>query len=280
MRTAMTVAALALLVTGCALLPRASVGAAGRTVTTSVALDGKTLDLRVSEPRPPVAADVLVLYASGDGGWFGAAVDMFKQIAAAGYPAAGFSSRAFLKIDRPRGALVSAAQLAAEYEQIIAQARRALGLGPMSRVVLTGWSRGAAFSVLVASEPAVRRDLLGVVAIGLDQGEDLQNNSGADDSDDGPADDATRQWPFDTYARIAQLGSLPCAVIQATKDHYFPAVSARQRFGPDTPQRRFYSIDARNHRFSGGKAAFDAALLDAITWIVAPPAADRVMALR
>ena len=66
--------------------------------------------------------------ATGDGGWFGAAVDMFRQIGQAGYVAVGFSSRAFLKIERPRGALVSAAQLAVEYEQILMHARGALGL--------------------------------------------------------------------------------------------------------------------------------------------------------
>ena len=212
-----------------------------------------------------------VLYASGDGGWFGAAVDMFRRIADAGYPIVGFSSRAFLKIERPRGApLVSAAQLAAEYEDITAQARIALGLDDSSRVVLTGWSRGAAFSVLVASEPKEQDRLLGVVAIGLDEGEDLTITGDDDESDDGHPS-ATRHWPFDTYARIAQVAPLPCAVIQATRDNYFPAASAHRRFGPDTPQRRFYAIDAKNHRFSGGKAAFDAAHLDAIHWIVARP---------
>jgi fermentation-respiration switch protein FrsA (DUF1100 family) len=212
------------------------------------------------------------LYASGDGGWFGAAVDMFRQIAGAGYPVVGFSSRAFLKIERPRGApLVSAEQLAAEYDDITAQARIALGLDASSRVVLIGWSRGAAFSVLVASVPKEQDHLLGVVAIGLGEGEDLTITDDDDESDDGHLS-ATRHWPFDTYARIAQVAPLPCAVIQATRDNYFPAASARRRFGPDTPQRRFYSIDAKNHRFSGGKAAFDAALLDAIRWMVSQPA--------
>ena len=219
----------------------------------------------------PAAPGMAVLYASGDGGWFGAAVDMFRRIADAGYPIVGFSSRAFLKIERPRGApLVSAAQLAAEYEDITAQARIALGLDDSSRVVLTGWSRGAAFSVLVASEPTEQEHLLGVVAIGLGEGEDLTISGDDDASDDGHPS-ATRHWPFDTYARLAQVAPLPCAVIQATRDNYFPAASARRRFGPDTPQRRFYAIEAKNHRFSGGKAAFDAALLDAIRWIVSQP---------
>jgi hypothetical protein len=63
------------------------------------------------------------------------------------------------------------------------------------------------------------------------------------------------------------VDTLRCAVIQATRDAYLPAASARVLFGPDTPQHRFYVVDARNHRFSGGKDAFTSALLDALAWI-------------
>ena len=74
----------------------------------------------------------------------------------------------------------------------------------------------------------------------------------------------TERAPFEPYARIAQLGDRPCAVIQATHDNYLPASRARALFGADTPTRHFYSVDANNHRFSGGRAAFDAALSDAL----------------
>ena len=215
-----------------------------------------------------MADGVVVLYASGDGGWFGAAVDMFRQIGRAGYVSVGFSSRAFLKIERPRGALVSTAQLADEYEQILAQARRVLGLDATTRAVLTGWSRGAAFSVLVASEPSPANPVLGVIAIGLAEGEDLQVFGDEDETDDGRASPERRRRPFDTYGRIARLGSLPCAVIQSTHDNYLPADRARQLFGPDTSARRFYAVEAKNHRFSGGKASFDTVFLEAMRWIV------------
>jgi hypothetical protein len=247
--------------------PQTGPSSASRESSASVLLHGKSLDLHVVAPRAPATSRVIVLYASGDGGWFGSAVDMFRQIAGAGYPTVGFSSRAFLKIERPRGALVTAAQLATEYEQIVAQARRTLGLDATSRVVLAGWSRGAAFSVLVGSEPAAHRDVLGVLAIGLDRGEDLAIDGAEDESDDGQAAPEGQRWPFDTYQRIAHLDAVPCAVIQATHDNYLPAARAQALFGPDTPMRRFYAIDAKNHRFSGGKAAFDSALLDALHWI-------------
>jgi dienelactone hydrolase len=267
--------ALALLaLSGCASFSRPPTATAPpvRDSSTTVLLHGKPLELHVTAPRTPVADDVVVLYASGDGGWFGQAVDMFHQIGRAGYFAVGFSSRAFLKIERPRGGLVSAAQLADEYDEIVVHARRELGLdATTTRTVLTGWSRGAAFSVLVASEPAGAHPVLGVIAIGLAEGEDLQISGAEDDTDDGPASLATRRWPFDTYARIARLGPRPCAVIQATHDNYLPAARARQLFGPDTPTRRFYAVDAKNHRFAGGKLAFDAAFIDAIRWVVSQP---------
>jgi dienelactone hydrolase len=261
-------AALLVLLAGCSALPPPQPGASspGRRFTTTVLLNGEALELHLAAPRTPAAPGVLVLYATGDGGWYPTAKDMFRQVADAGYFTAGFSSRSFLKLQRPRSAPLDAAQLAAEYRQIMAQARTALGLDATTRAILTGWSRGAAFAVLVASEPAARSDVLGVVAIGLADGEDLNVDGPADETDDGRAPAEKRRWPFQTYGRIARLGPLPCAVIQATGDGYLPAARARELFGPDTPRRRFYAIDARNHRFSGGGAAFSAAWLDALRW--------------
>jgi dienelactone hydrolase len=233
-------------------------------------LHGRPLELHLASRSDQAQAAPLVLYASGDGGWFGAAVDMFQQIARAGYPVVGFSSKTFLKIERPRGALVAAAQLASEYSAILAKARSVLGLTAGAETILTGWSRGAAFAVLVASEPPIPEHLRGVVAIGLGEGEDLILDGPEDETDDGKAQAGSRHWPFETYARLRQIEPVRCAVIQATRDSYLPAAQARALFGPDTARRRFYVVEARNHRFSGGKAAFDVALLDALAWIAGP----------
>lgn len=267
------VALLVFLLSACSALPPPTSEAsyAGRSLTTTVMLHGQPLELHLSAPHTPVAPGVLVLYASGDGGWFGTAVDMFRQVAAAGYFTLGFSSRSFLKLQRPRNSPLNAAQLAAEYRQIVAQARTVLGLEGTTRTILTGWSRGAAFAVLVGSEPAARDDVLGVVAIGLAEGEDLMVNGPEDETDEGNAPPEKRPWPFEPYARIPHLGPRPCAVIQATHDGYLPATRARELFGSDTPLRRFYEVDAKNHRFSGGGAAFNAAWLDAVRWIVQRP---------
>jgi len=255
----------------CAANPRPAEPHAGRQFALTVPLQGGNLELHLSIPDQPVAAGKLVLYASGDGGWFGAAPDMFRRIAGAGYYTVGFSSRAFLKIERPRGPLVKPSQLADDYERILEHARRALGLQATAPAVLTGWSRGAAFAVLAAAEPHDASTIAGVVAIGLSDGEDLQVAGPADETDEGQRSSDGRRSPFAPYMEIARL-ALPCAVIQATHDNYFPAADAHALFGADTQSRRFYSIEARNHRFSGGKDAFDAALLDALHWILLQPA--------
>ena len=267
--------ALELTTTGCTSNPRPVEPAILPAVERSAVamLHGKALDLHLSAPQGGPTADALVLYASGDGGWFGAAVDMFHRIGGAGYYTVGFSAKAFLKIDRQPDTPMNPEQLAAEYEQILDTARRELRLQSGTAVVLTGWSRGAAFAVLAASAQGAPRGVRGVLAIGLSEGEDLEINGPADESDEGAATETHDYWPFEPYALMALL-PFRCAVIQATRDNYLAAARARTLFGSDTGKRRLYAVDARNHRFSGGKDAFDRALLDALEWIssgVRPP---------
>jgi hypothetical protein len=260
--SSVVLAAAALGLTGCVVNPHPAVNGSERTV--SARLYGKPLELHLSAPAQTTSGKPLVLYVSGDGGWFGAAVDMFRVIADAGYNAVGFSARTFLRLDRPNGRVASPEQLAVEYQEILGTSREVLHLPVETPVILSGWSRGAAFAVLVGTAPKVPMHLQGVVAIGLTDGEDLQV-SDSDDSDD--VTPASRHASFQPYARIAQLGSVRCAVIQASGDHFLPASHARELFGPDTLFRRLYAITAKNHRFSGGKDAFDQALVDALHWI-------------
>ena len=132
---------LAVMASACATLaPRqTSFSPSIRESSATVALHGKPLTLHIAQPAVHGDGRPLVLYASGDGGWFGAAVDMWRQMAAAGYAAVGFSSRAFLKIERPKGMLLDPAQVAREYSVIINRARTALGLESGTPVILTGY---------------------------------------------------------------------------------------------------------------------------------------------
>ncbi|MEZ5320400.1 MAG: AcvB/VirJ family lysyl-phosphatidylglycerol hydrolase [Vicinamibacterales bacterium] len=239
----------------------------------TVPLRGRPFDVHLSAPASPVDPDVLVLYGSGDGGWFGAAVDMFRDIAATGRFTVGISARAFLRVEESGGGSTTPGQVAEDYQAIIQGAERRLGLAPTTRVVLTGWSRGAAFAVLAGEDRRLQSTLAGLVLIGLPEEEDLRVRS---DADRGPgavggrAD--THRIRFDAYDALPRLDRFRCALIQSTGDDYLPASEARGHFGPDTATRRFYSVTADNHRFSGGRPAFNAALRDALAWVSASTA--------
>ena len=63
-----------------------------------------------------------MLYASGDGGWFGAAVDMFRAVGDAGFYAVGLSSRTLLHLKQPGGQPLTVAELAEDYQVILDRA--------------------------------------------------------------------------------------------------------------------------------------------------------------
>ena len=207
-----------------------------------------------------------MLYASGDGGWFGAAVDMFRAVGEAGFYAVGLSTRTLLHRKLPSGQPISVNDLAEDYQVILEHASAALNLPPQHRVVLTGWSRGASLAVLVGGARHAPSNLAGVIAIGLAADENLGVSSETDeDPDDKPlVRDASS---LDMYSLISQVTPRRCAVIQATGDRYLPASRARDLFGADTELRRFYEVPAKNHRFGGGAEEFVTAFRDALQWI-------------
>jgi dienelactone hydrolase len=265
---------------GCATLVRLPAGphaVATRESSTTIRLHGKPLTLHLAAPlRPgPTPPAALILYASGDGGWFGTAVQMFRALAASGQPAVGLSSRAFLKIERPGHARLNPEQLRLDYAVILDRARQALDLPPSTPAILTGWSRGAAFAVLAAADARGPVAPAGVVAIGLADGEDLAIDGPEDETDDGGGSPAPVAGAFAPYATLAHDVAVPAAVVQATGDAYLPAPRARALFGADGPSRQFFEVPGRNHRFDGAGRDLATTLSQALQWIVAGLAARR-----
>jgi len=238
-----------------------------RIFTGSVMLRGEPFELHLAQPAAPRQPDVLVLYASGDGGWFGAAVDMFKAIGESGFCSVGLSSRTLLHRKLPGGHSPAIADLAEDYRTILDYASTALHLPLDRRVVLTGWSRGASLAVLTGGAHHAMPGLAGVIAIGLAEDENLAVVSDSDDDpDETPAGrDASN---LQLYPLLAQVAPRRVAVIQSTGDAYLHAARARELFGPDTKNRRFFGVTAKNHRFSGGAEAFATALKSALAWVV------------
>jgi hypothetical protein len=232
-----------------------------------ISVHGGSLTLHLAEPQTPASSSTpLVLYASGDGGWFGAAVGMFHTLASSVYPTVGFSSKEFMSIERKRSKLLAVSQLVEGYQQIIDAARAPLRLPPETPVVLTGWSRGAALGALVASRLDADSRVVGLVAIGLAADEHLDIEGDTDD-DEGVVSDPAPARSIALYPLLSKLPPRRVVVVQASGDGYLPAARARDLFGADMATKRLVAIDAHNHRFSGGESAFAAALIEAVGWV-------------
>jgi hypothetical protein len=245
-----------------------------REFSAHVGVHDEALTLHLASPRTLLSASTpLVLYASGDGGWFGAAAGMFHTIASSGLPTVGFSTKAFMRIEQRWSRPLSVAHVVEGYQRIIDAARAQLRLSPDAPVVLTGWSRGASLGVLVASSREADPRVTGLVGIGLAADEQLDIQGGSDD-DAGEDTEVPAAVNADLHARsiamyplLSRIAPRRVVIIQASGDGYLPASRARELFGPDSAMRRLVAIDARNHRFNGGESKFAVALVEAVDWV-------------
>lgn len=228
-------------------------------------LNGHQLTLHLTNPARAGARSVL-LYATGDGGWRGKDVDTYRQLVAMGHATAGFSSPEYLKYLGGGSEMTTPARLARDYDAIIDFSKASLMLSDETPVILVGVSRGAGLAVVAAGQGLLRRELSGVVAIGLTREEEhvhrftrLLERSGKPP--------VRTPIIIQTYQYLRRLGPQPISVIQSTRDNYLPADAARLLFGPDTERRQFHAIDARNHAFANARPLLYDAIQASLVWI-------------
>lgn len=225
------------------------------------------LPITIIIPKAPRVQKVLVLYATGDDGWLGTNRLLLTHMAERGYMIAAFDSRVVVsQIQRTEGR-VSLVAAAIALDRVLMQAKRELGLPDATPAILTGFSRGSNLVVFAGGEPDLRRHLLGGIAVALTREADhLTEPDPARRTPELQVDDEGR---LQTYPAIGRLGALPFAVIQSSGDGYVRAGESRRLFGPDTPTRRLYEVDAKDHAFHGGHEALLRDLDDALAWIIA-----------
>ncbi len=236
----------------------------GQPTTSVIALDTdviiheRPLTLHLSL-TPQHVADPLIVYATGDGGWWGGDKDVFDALVAMGYPVAGFSARDYVNHLGEGVTAISPAQMATDFAALIRVSKAALNLPASTSVVLVGFSRGAGLAVAVASQDPIKARLRGVIAIALTREEEYA--AVPDDNGGPPA-------MLLTYPSLPLIGDIPVAVIQSTHDDYVPAAEARALFGPDTSSRLLRPIDSKDHAFEGAIPALDLEMTNCFRWIV------------
>lgn len=226
---------------------------APREFSRSLQLNGATLRLHLA-PGLPVHQRLLLVYATGDGGWRGKDRDVFLRLQSWGYQVAGFSAPEYLAHLPGREGTTTPARVGADYARIIDEARGLLHLPTRHRVVLVGVSRGADLAVVAAGQPGLQPALDGVVVMGLTREEEYVRRRRAPGA-------------LELYPYLPRLRDLPVSVIQSTRDTYLPASEARLLFGADTPLRELHPIDARNHSFGGARDRLYDALRASLAWV-------------
>ena len=184
----------------------------------TVQIDSRPLKVHLVRPRVAVSK-VLILYATGDGGWLGMDKQLAEWMGSWGYTVAGFSSRSYLKNLGYLPGTATPRRLQLDFERIIQTAENALDLPADSRVILVGLSRGASFSVIAAGEPELQSRLNGVLAIALTEKEEYVKHyrrRRVPGNRQPPRRELIEIKPY-AYLR-ARLFALPVVIVQSTND--------------------------------------------------------------
>lgn len=258
-------AVVAALAAGCIANPRIKTIPGALTVDRTIVLNHHGLLLHLAMPPGPPRGPLLV-YATGDGGWRGKDLALYRQIVSWAHPVVGFNAHEYVTNFGNATDTTTPARLARDYLAIIRLAKTELQLPADHPVILIGVSRGAGLSVVAAGQRAVHSELSGVLAIALTKEEEyvrwFRRTPGAR-----VRVDPEEPSMVEVYQYLPRLGPLPLYVIQSTHDNYLPAEKARALFGPDTERHRFQPIESNNHNFSDAREAMYAAAREALLFL-------------
>jgi dienelactone hydrolase len=230
-----------------------------------VAVGLRRVEATYVKPVQPRHPGELLVFATGDGGWMRLSAALFEHIAGLGYLVVGYSAPDVIKFVEKEDSRVSTSEAADHLVTLFAQAKHDLGLPPDAPIVVVGYSRGATMVAFAALHPQLRDSVRGAVAIALTREADYLR---------APTDQRSQlqvdaKGRIQLYPALSLLGDTRFAVIQSTGDGYVPAAESRRMLGPDTPMRRLYEIDAKNHGFGGARDEVMRALDDALQWVQA-----------
>ena len=228
-----------------------------------VAFRNRELPVTYVKPVVDRHPGYFVVFATGDGGWHGPSAALFSHLADQSYVLAGLSSPEVLNRSQKPRRKFSPTQATANLANLFAAIRRTLGVDSSASMILVGFSRGASIVAYTAMNPRLRVGMAGSVAIALTrEDEDVRASTGRRRSEL-----KVDEQGLQIYPSLAAVKGTRLAVIQSTNDHYVRAAESRELLGPDTPERRLYAVEARNHAFGGGRDTLMSDLDDALGWI-------------
>ena len=207
----------------------------------------------------------LAIYACGDGGWRGLAPRTAQQLAHSGFAVAGIDSKVYLREFSSVNNPLSIKQLAHDYADVAVALRDYARVDQATPVYVYGWSLGAGFAIAVGSDSETRANWAGVISIGLPKQNQLVSGVGANRAN--LHHEANALYGFRSEDVMAQIAPLPLVMIQSTSDTASPQKVGMSLFASAKDPKKYVLIKASNHRFSGARDEFYAALTEAVVWM-------------
>lgn len=229
-----------------------------------VSVRGHKINVHFYRPRSAGAA-IPAIYACGDGGWRGLAPRTAEQLAHQGFAVAGIDSKVYLRVLSSVQDPLTIETLANDYAAIAAPLREYANADPHTPVYVYGWSLGAGFAVAVGSDVGTRANWAGIVAIGLPPQNQLVSGLGANHANLRDANNS--RYGFRSADVMSGLSPVPLVLIESTSDTASPQRVGKALFAAARDPKQYVLIKADNHRFSGARNEFYAALANAMTWI-------------
>ncbi len=225
--------------------------------TDSITIRGKAQTLHLYGP----AGGDPVVVSSGDGGWIHLGPHVAETLAAHGFFVVGFDVKWYLESFTSGKATLRTEDEPGDYKVLADYASRTTHKKP----ILIGVSEGAGLSVLAATDPATQQAIVGVVALGLPDTNELgwRWRDAIIYLTHRVPDEPT----FSTSAIVARMAPVPLAAIHSTRDEFVSEAELRKVLAAAKEPKRVWMIEATDHKFSGNVAEFDRRLLEAIDWI-------------
>ena len=229
-----------------------------------VTVRGQQFNVHFYRPRADGAA-VPAIYACGDGGWRGLAPRTAQQLAHMGFAVAGIDSKIYLRELSSIKSPVTIKQLARDYADIAVALRDYARVDAATPVYVYGWSLGAGFAIAVGSDADTRANWAGIISIGLPKQNQLVSGLNANHANLNNENNAL--YGFRSTDVLASIAPVPLVMIQSTSDTASPQKIGIALFAAAKDPKKYVLIKASNHRFSGARAEFYSALVEAVTWM-------------
>jgi dienelactone hydrolase len=229
-----------------------------------VVIRNKQFTVHFYRPRTAGAA-IPAIYACGDGGWRGLAPRTAVQLAHMGFAVAGIDSKVYLRQFSSLKSPLTIPQLANDYADFAKALRPYATVAPDTPVFVYGWSLGAGFAIAVGSNQTTRENWAGIISIGLPKQNQLVSGVGGNYAN--LSIEANAIFGFRSEDVMAAISPLPLVMIQSTSDTASPPKVGKALFAAARDPKQYVLIKASNHRFSGAREEFYAAIVNAVPWM-------------